>query len=64
MAVGRLWGALGPGVDMQLRGGVLKIEWAGEGRSLYMTGPAVSVYRGEIEWQNGEWEGAWVGKPD
>ena len=61
MAVGRLWGRLGESVEMQLRGGALRLEWAGEGRPLYMTGPAVTVYRGEIEWQDGEWEGAWVG---
>lgn len=60
MAVGRLWGRLGPVVEMQLRGGMLRLEWAGEGQPLFMTGPAVTVYRGEIEWKEGEWEGAWV----
>jgi diaminopimelate epimerase len=62
MAVGRLWGRLGEAVEMQLRGGALQLEWAGEGRPLFMTGPAVTVYRGEIEWQDGDWEGAWVGE--
>ena len=51
MAVGRVWGKLGPSVAMQLRGGVLKLEWGGEGQALFMTGPAVTVYQGEIEWQ-------------
>ena len=51
MAVGRLWGKLGPRVEMELRGGKLLLEWAGEGQALYMTGPAVTVYEGEIEWQ-------------
>ena len=62
MAVGRLWGRLGGAVEMQLRGGALQLEWAGEGRPLFMTGPAVTVYRGDIEWQDGDWEGAWVGE--
>lgn len=62
MAVGRLWGRLGPEVEMQLRGGPLRLEWQGEGQPLYMTGPAVTVYRGEIEWRDGDWEGAWVGE--
>ena len=51
MAVGRLWGRLGPSVAMQLRGGSLKLEWGGEGQALFMTGPAVTVYQGELEWQ-------------
>ena len=62
MAVGRLWGRLGPAVEMRLRGGVLRLEWGGEDEPLFMTGPAVTVYRGEIEWKEGEWEGAWVGE--
>lgn len=62
MAVGRLWGMLGPVVEMQLRGGTLRLEWQGEGQPLYMTGPAVTVYQGEIEWKDGDWEGAWVGE--
>ncbi|HUR39622.1 MAG TPA: diaminopimelate epimerase, partial [Verrucomicrobiae bacterium] len=60
MAVGRSWGVLGPVVEMQLRGGALKLEWAGEGESLFMTGPAVTVYQGEVEWQEGAWQGASV----
>jgi diaminopimelate epimerase len=51
MAVGRTWGKLGPKVAMELRGGTLELEWKGEGQALYMTGPAVTVYEGEIEWQ-------------
>ena len=62
MAVGRLWGRLGADVAMQLRGGMLRLQWQGEGERLYMTGPAVTVYRGEIQWQDGDWEGAWVGE--
>jgi len=51
MAVGRLWGRLGPTVQMELRGGSLTLEWGGEGQTLYMTGPAVTVYEGEMQWQ-------------
>jgi diaminopimelate epimerase len=50
-AVGRLWGKLGERVEMQMRGGILTMEWAGENAPLFMTGPAVTVYRGEIEWE-------------
>ena len=50
LVVGRLWGRLDAAVDMQLRGGGLKLEWAGEGAPVYMTGPAVTVYQGTIEW--------------
>jgi diaminopimelate epimerase len=61
LVVGRLWGRLEAAVDMQLRGGALKLEWAGEGEPVYMTGPASTVYRGEIEW-NGSGETAWAGE--
>ena len=36
-------------VDVETRGGVLTIEWAGLGRPVLMTGPAVTVFEGEIE---------------
>jgi diaminopimelate epimerase len=36
-------------VDVHTRGGVLTISWAGEGHSVMMTGPAVTVFEGEIE---------------
>ncbi|WP_374586596.1 diaminopimelate epimerase [Ideonella dechloratans] len=36
-------------VDVHTRGGVLTITWAGEGQSVMMTGPAVTVFEGEIE---------------
>ncbi|MFA5941057.1 MAG: diaminopimelate epimerase [Sinimarinibacterium sp.] len=48
--VGRLWGALGAAVEMELRGGTLRIEWQGEGQPVLMTGPAETVFTGEIEW--------------
>jgi len=35
-------------VQTQLHGGVLTIRWAGKGCSLFMTGPATSVFQGQI----------------
>ncbi|MEK6806095.1 MAG: diaminopimelate epimerase [Pseudomonadota bacterium] len=49
VAAGRLWGKLGERVRVQMRGGELGVEWAGEGQSLYLSGPAVTVYQGEME---------------
>jgi len=46
-------GRLDPRVDVQTRGGDLTIEWAGRGTDgavpVLMTGPAVTVFEGEIE---------------
>lgn len=42
-------GRLDHRVDVHTRGGVLTIEWAGAGAPVYMTGPAVTVFEGEIE---------------
>jgi diaminopimelate epimerase len=50
MAVGRLWGKLGPRAELELRGGVLELEWAGGTEPVWMTGPAVSVFEGSLEW--------------
>ena len=36
-------------VSVHTRGGDLVIEWAGSGQPVYMTGPAVTVFDGEIE---------------
>jgi diaminopimelate epimerase len=47
---GRLWGRLGPRVAMHMRGGVLTIEWAGEGEPVFIAGPVETVFRGELEW--------------
>ena len=49
VAAGRLRGALDPEVTVTTRGGDLGISWAGEGRPVLMTGPAVTVFEGEIE---------------
>jgi diaminopimelate epimerase len=50
VVAGRLWNRLGEKVDVQVRGGTLSIEWAGEGQPVWMTGPAETVFTGEIEW--------------
>lgn len=42
-------GMLDNAVDVHTRGGRLRIEWAGEGASVMMTGPAVTVFEGVIE---------------
>jgi len=36
-------------VDVQALGGQLTIEWAGLGQPVRMTGPATTVFQGEIE---------------
>jgi diaminopimelate epimerase len=36
-------------VDVHTRGGLLQVEWAGSGHPVWMTGPAVTVFEGEIE---------------
>jgi diaminopimelate epimerase len=50
VAVGRAWNRLDERVLVQVRGGELLVEWQGEGQPLYMSGPAETVFRGEIEW--------------
>ncbi|MDB5969261.1 MAG: diaminopimelate epimerase [Hydrocarboniphaga sp.] len=51
-AVGHRWGGFGERVKLQLRGGELMLEWSGsEQASIFMTGPAETVFNGEIEWQ-------------
>lgn len=42
-------GRLDGRVDVETRGGVLTIEWAGAEAPVLMTGPAVTVFEGEIE---------------
>ena len=43
------WGALQSPVSVHTKGGDLVVEWAGTGQSVWMTGPAVTVFEGEIE---------------
>ena len=42
-------GLLDSPVQVQARGGQLTIRWAGEGQPVYMSGPAETVFEGEIE---------------
>jgi len=42
-------GWLDAAVEVQTRGGLLRIEWAGGDSPVLMTGPAVEVFDGEIE---------------
>jgi len=46
---GMVRGLLDHQVVVQMRGGPLTIRWDGEGHSVFMTGPAVSVFEGELE---------------
>ncbi|MEH3086191.1 MAG: diaminopimelate epimerase [Xylophilus ampelinus] len=46
---GMRWGLLDARVDVETRGGVLTIEWAGGGAPVFMTGPAETVFSGAIE---------------
>ena len=42
-------GVLDSKVEVQTRGGVLTIEWQGDGHPVFMTGPATTVFTGEME---------------
>ena len=42
-------GLLDARANVQTRGGVLTIAWAGLGQSVFMTGPATTVFHGEID---------------
>jgi diaminopimelate epimerase len=45
---GILRGMLDETVEVSTRGGKLSIRWQGEGQPVWMTGPAVTVFEGEI----------------
>ncbi len=55
VVAGMRLGRLDSRVDVETHGGMLTIEWAGEGEGrqgaapVFMTGPAVTVFEGEIE---------------
>jgi diaminopimelate epimerase len=49
VAVGIRLGLFDPRVDVETRGGRLTIEWSGEHAPVWMTGPAETVFEGEIE---------------
>lgn len=49
VVAGRLRGLLEQRVKVNLPGGSLQIDWPGEGQSVIMTGPAVTVFHGQIK---------------
>jgi len=49
VAAGIRLGWLADRVDVQTRGGLLTVEWAGGAAPVLLTGPAESVFEGEIE---------------
>ncbi len=48
VVTGIRWGLLDPRVTVQTHGGTLTIEWQGSDTSVRMTGPATTVFSGEI----------------
>lgn len=49
VVAGRLRGLLDAVVEVHLPGGSLVVSWQGEGRPVWMTGPATEVFEGEID---------------
>lgn len=49
VVAGRLTEELDPSVAVELPGGELMVHWPGEGRSVWMSGPATTVFRGEMD---------------
>jgi diaminopimelate epimerase len=49
VVAGNRWGLLDATVDVQTCGGHLTIEWAGSSSAVQMTGPASTVFHGEID---------------
>ena len=49
MVAGIRLGWLDRKVDVQARGGLLTIEWPDDDANVLMTGPAETVFEGEIE---------------
>jgi diaminopimelate epimerase len=49
VAVGRRRGLLGSEVRVQVRGGELRVNWAGPGEHIWLTGPAEVSFEGHVE---------------
>ena len=49
VVAGRIQGVLGANVSVRLPGGTLDVRWDGK-HSVLMTGPATTVFEGQIEW--------------
>ncbi len=48
VAVGRRWGLLDAEVAVELPGGHLIVAWPGPGESIWLTGPAETVFEGTV----------------
>ena len=53
VVTGIRWGLLDAHVQVHTHGGVLTIEWLGENHAVRMTGPATTVFHGEIDLPDG-----------
>jgi len=49
VVAGRVRGLLDENVAVRVRGGTLLVSWHGEGEPVMMTGPAITVFEGEID---------------
>jgi len=49
VAVGRHHGRLDETVEVHARGGQLRVNWAGPGQSIWLTGPAEVAFEGRVE---------------
>lgn len=49
VAVGHRLGLLGPQVSVDAPGGQMLVRWDGPGHHLWLTGPAVTVYEGNVD---------------
>jgi len=49
VAIGRRDGRLDAEVQVQLRGGELRVNWPGVGEHIWMTGPAEVAFEGRVE---------------
>lgn len=49
VAVGRRHGKLGDSVVVDLKGGQLRIDWAGPGKPIWLSGPTEKVYEGKLD---------------
>ncbi len=49
VAIGRRHGQLDAGVEVQVRGGELRVDWAGPGAHVWLTGPAEVSFEGRVE---------------
>ena len=49
VAIGRRRGLLEPQVRVSVRGGELRVNWAGVGEHIWLTGPAQISFQGHLE---------------